>query len=951
MGSELLNKFNVDDALDCIDVRFSNYGTPSVEALEFFNLMRIVFGKDFEVDSPRWHYFLVDCLLGNIKAEQFPYSDEINRNLTVDPSAIAVIAARGLAKSTITSLFYPIYASVKGCTPVTGDLSHILILSDSQQGGSRDQALLMGNTLKASKFANQWFEKIRGTESEVELIRANQGSDKLPIEKRHMLIKFKGAQSGGIRSGSRNAVTGDRYGLLLCHKKGTMVTTDMGTHKVEDYYNVLGERKDYGLNIKLCGLPDTECVTKEHKYWARLYSTKQIWDTKAKKLVTVTDCEEPRWVEAKDLTRDYMIGSPIKNKEILDLPTATVNIGFTKKLVGNTYVSGVYSQKKPIDLFEHDDFWFLFGLWLADGTKSKHSIAIALGFTNIKKIAKKRITTFLDSIGKKYSVQPRKDACEVIVFSHTQLSNWLTENVSLGYQGGKKIPDFIYNFSDNNVCNVISGYLHGDGFIDLKGNKGGQIRANSVCPELIYGIGKLCEIVDLPYHIRYARSKPILTVIKGRECISKPQLEIRLKDNVKKLLGFSIEDGEQQKTTVKIENGYIWRRVLSNEPTEGEETFVPIQTPDHTYTTIFGLSHNCDDVVKNEAEAYSETIMKNVRTALESDAENAMRGSNTQMVLINTPFHKFDPVYKALEGGAYTPIVVPIAKEVNETVTKSKFVSTWEEMHPYESVMKRYKKALGNGSTGSFNKELMLRVASDTDRLITDDMIQWYDRNLVIKLLDGYSLYMTTDFTTTSSATSDFSAIGLWAVSSNMDYFLLDLCLRRQELQSQYDEVFRMIGTWSRGGRYIEVGVETDGQQQAHIFTLKEMMIKRNQYFSFAKQKGASPSQEGIKSARAAGSKLDRFRYMLPHFQNKKMWFPEQLKEDNEMKEAIKQLKGVTHSGFTNKDDFNDVVSQLGLIDVRPGTDISGGVDVNDETSPFYGLYDDDDEFISNTIF
>lgn len=536
-----LNKFDVDAALDCVDLKFSNY-TPSAKAFEFFNYIRVFMGQDFEVDSPMFHYFLVDMLLGEIKREQFPYDEDLKNSITVDPSAIAILAARGVAKSSVTTLFYPIYASILGSTPVTGPLSHILILSDSQQGGSTSQARIMASTFEKSAFAKEWFETMRFTDMEVELVRKNQPGQNLPIEKRHMLIKFKGASTGGIRSGSRNPVTGDRYALIAA-----------------------------------------------------------------------------------------------------------------------------------------------------------------------------------------------------------------------------------------------------------------------------------------------------------------------------------------------------------------------------------------DDIIKNEDEAYSEPLMEKVKTALESDAENAMRSRNTQMIVINTPFHKNDPLYKIVEGGAYTPLVIPICKEISLDMKKDEFIGVWEENHSYENVMKRWRKAVANNNTRAFNQELMLRVSNEEDRMITDDMVQWYDRNMLMKLIDGYNLYITTDFTTTSAAKSDFSGIALWAVNSNDDWFMLDLSLKRLELIEQYEALFRMIQIYSKGGKHIEVGVEIDGQQKAHIFALKEMMQKKNVYFSFAKQKGAPVGREGILSKVGGNSKLERFRYILPLFQNKKFYFPEQLRDNQDMREGLKQLKGATQVGFTNKDDFCDVCSQLGMIEyVRP---------------------------------
>lgn len=530
-------KFDIDYALDNVDLTFSNY-IPSTDALEFFNLIRILYGEDFEIPNPKFHYFIVDMLYGNLTKEQFPYPKDIQDKITINPRQVGIISTRGSAKSTITTLFYPLVAAIKGSLPATGPLSHILILSDSQQGGARDQAKLMAGVLEKSVFAQNWFETIRCTESEVELVR----NGKEPIEKRHMLIKFKGVQGGGIRSGSRNPVTGDRYGLIIG-----------------------------------------------------------------------------------------------------------------------------------------------------------------------------------------------------------------------------------------------------------------------------------------------------------------------------------------------------------------------------------------DDTIKNEADAYSETIMHNVVTALTSDAKNAMRAKNTQFILVNTPFHKRDPVYMMVESGGFTPLVTPICKEIYEGMPEDRFVGLWPDMHSYESVMSRYLDAVATGTTRAFNQELMLRVSNEEDRLVSDEMIQWYDRKMLMKLLGGYSLYITTDFTTTSAVKSDYSGIAVWAVSSNWDWFLLDLSLRKLDLDDQYNALFRMVTTWSKGNRAIEVGVETDGQQRAHLYALKQMMQMKNKYFTFARQKGASGSKEGIAS-KGAGSKHERFRYIVPQFQNGKIYFPNELKDTEDMREALKQLKGATNTGFSTHDDFCDLISQTALIDVIPGS-------------------------------
>ena len=77
-------EFNLDGALDTYDPTFPRY-TPSKDAFEFFILMRLVQGSDFEFDTPIAHYFMVDMLLGHITDPMmFPYSEEICKTIEID---------------------------------------------------------------------------------------------------------------------------------------------------------------------------------------------------------------------------------------------------------------------------------------------------------------------------------------------------------------------------------------------------------------------------------------------------------------------------------------------------------------------------------------------------------------------------------------------------------------------------------------------------------------------------------------------------------------------------------------------------------------------------------------------------------------------------------------------------------------------------------------------------
>lgn len=186
--------FNVDEALDTVDLLFNGY-KPSKESLNFFNVIRLVLGEDPEVDNGLMHYFLVDLVFGNIKRENFPYSKEINERIRLNPRKIAIIASRFSAKSTIITAFMPIYIAVTGHMPNFGDVMFWVSFGDSQQAGAKVQANTIRDICEDSKFCQEYFEKMRFTDEECEFIRKGDG----PVKKRCFMFKVKGAAGGSVR--------------------------------------------------------------------------------------------------------------------------------------------------------------------------------------------------------------------------------------------------------------------------------------------------------------------------------------------------------------------------------------------------------------------------------------------------------------------------------------------------------------------------------------------------------------------------------------------------------------------------------------------------------------------------------------------------------------------------------------------------------------------------------
>ena len=555
--------FNVDEALDCIDLTFNGY-TPSKDALNFFNVIRLVLGEDPEVDNGLMHYFLVDLVFGNVGRENFPYSKEINSRIRLNPRKIAIIASRFSAKSTIITAFMPIYIAVTGKMPNFGDVMFWVSFGDSQQAGAKVQANTIRDICEDSKFCKEYFEKMRFTDEECEFLRKGDG----PTKKRSFMFKVKGAAGGSVRG------------------------------------------------------------------------------------------------------------------------------------------------------------------------------------------------------------------------------------------------------------------------------------------------------------IRYKTERP----------------------------------------------------------------------------QIFSF----DDIIKNEADANSPIIMGKLRSMIYSDAENAT-GKKGKIIIVNTPFNKKDPVYAALESGVWTPVCIPICEKISLDMKKDEYRGSWESMKSFDDIMEKYEDAYYGDTLREFNQELMLRISSEEDKLIKEDQIQWYSREVLKNNLGSYNIYATTDYTASNNLKGDFSCTMAWAVNSRNDWFLLDLSVKKATIAEQYEPLFRFVREWgSRYGRHVTVGVEIDGQQQLNLHALKKMMLEYNVYFGFARQIGSPFGKEGISRRQATGAKHEQFMRVHPLFQQHKIYFPEELKENADMKEVLNELAYITYEGIGSKhDDALDCISMIASMDViAPSEDVEV-VSYREESKDYiwhrYGGKDDED--------
>lgn len=318
-----------------------------------------------------------------------------------------------------------------------------------------------------------------------------------------------------------------------------------------------------------------------------------------------------------------------------------------------------------------------------------------------------------------------------------------------------------------------------------------------------------------------------------------------------------------------------------------------------------------DDLVSDE-DAKSATIIANIEDTVYKAINYALHPNKRKIIWSGTPFNAKDPLYKAVESGAWYVNVYPVCEKF--PCDRKDFRGAWEERFNYDYIKTQYEKALRTGKLDSFNQELMLRIMSEEDRLVKDTDIIWYSRNTLLKNRGLYNYYITTDFATSDKQHADYSVIAVWALNSKGDWYLVDLFCKRCLMDESIDNLFRLAQIWKPQ----EVGIEVTGQQGAFISWVQNEMLNRNIFFSLSKGKTAEGRPGKTFGIRPYKDKMSRFQQnALPLFLAKKIWLPEELKNTEEIVELLYELCLITYKGFKSKhDDILDTISMLAELNV-----------------------------------
>jgi phage terminase large subunit-like protein len=342
----------------------------------------------------------------------------------------------------------------------------------------------------------------------------------------------------------------------------------------------------------------------------------------------------------------------------------------------------------------------------------------------------------------------------------------------------------------------------------------------------------------------------------------------------------------------------------------------------------------------SDKNAVSPTIQKDIKHIIYKAARQALHPSKRMQIWTGTPFNKSDPLYEAAGSGAWNTRVYPICEKY--PCTEAEFKGGWDDRFTYKFVKGEYDNLKLSGEIASFNQELMLRITSDEDRLVQDNDLVWYSRDKVIRNKSRYNFYITTDFGTSNSDAADFSVICVWAYSNNGDWLLVDGVCKRQLMDQNLKDLFRLASVY----RPLEVGIEINGQQQGFIQWIKGEMMDKNIFFNLA----GKGTVEGI---RRTGKKIENFKLAVPLIKAKKLWLPLEMKEHELVVELLEELRFATKVEFKSKnDDVADNISMLLEIEAFKPSAAEVPEYTQNEAGTFAFFVDDDaDEYKNSTVF
>lgn len=793
---------------------------------------------------------------------------------------------RGIAKSTLKE-FLILYIAVYGELPGFGKVPYALYVSDSMDNGVKKMRKALEFRINNSAFLQKYIKETKFTDIRWEFINITGNS---------FVVSGHGAK------------TGVRGPLSL----DSLVYTDNGTKTID---KVQINDLIYTPEGKL-----TKVTGKSEIFHGEMY--KLTFDD-GRTLKCDSTHLHPLYVR-KDTKKDG-----IRKIEYIKKLFTTQELVDGKPLVKGTFRRYFTKAVKPVEYTNKDlplDPYIL-GILLGDGNLPVGKSPRLSGLEDdVNSYINTMESTPLTEVN--YAERSGVPMKRITFLGLREITKNLNLQGKIDYQ--KSIPHIYQRGSIEQRRRLLAGLLDTDGTC---GNEG-QVSYSTVSKELCEDITELAR--SLGYLVRCSASKRDNKRDLYRVFI-RGDVNPFLLPRKRKL--FRVPDKRSNRVAlVNIER-------IPDEPSQ----CIRVEDEIHEFITDNYLAtHNTrengsrpvlallDDLISDE-DARSPTVIANVESTIYNAIEHALNPNKRKIIWSGTPFNAKDPLYKAVESGAWNVNVYPVCEKF--PCSREEFSGSWPDRFNYDYVLKVYEKAKRSGKIASFNQELMLSIMSDDERLILDSDIQWYSRKTLMQQREYFNFYITTDFATSDKQSADFSVISVWAVNASGHFFWVDGICKKQTMDKNIIDLFRLVQMYNP----LSVGVEVTGQQGGFIPYINEQMMKHNTFFSMASENNSN--KPGI---RPTTNKHQRFNIVLPYFKQYMVHFPIELQEEPIMLEAMNELSLICADSFKSKhDDFIDTVSMLGsMMIAKPSVEGRNSLVTSDDR--FWE--DDDDEDTSGGI-
>lgn len=576
---------------------------------------------------------------------------------------------RGSAKTTVMGEYLFLYIAVHGEIPGFGDIDLAIYVSDSIENGVKNMRKNLEYRWENSEFLQTYVPTIKFTDIRWEFINADN---------KRFIVKGYGAKA--LALDTRLYAEGGGY-------------TTIGSCSVGD--------RIYGPD----GMPAVITAKSEifHKPMYKIVledgRTLKVSEDHVNSVLVNTDPNNLAKWEDKNLT----------TRELLEL-------GWTHAKIGNKQHKGTSNKCvmkiRNTEPLQYPEYAYLIdpytmGLLLGDGSIKKKASGVVL--TGDKADMDYYRTQVPYMLGEDYADKRRPN---VITYSIKGINQQLLDYQLDVHGNNKFIPVAYYFGSIEQRLALLQGLLDTDGSI----YGSGRITFVSASKQLTDDVARLVRSLG-------GKAKPQNTKSNAYH------IEIWMGMNPFRLprkAGRFVFDRRHWSNCNVVD---IQR--ITDEPSQ----CIAIDSPSHQFLAgEYFRTHNTgvrgakemgkrpqlavlDDLISDE-DARSDTVIASVEDTVNKAVNYALHPTRSKIIWSGTPFNARDPLYKAVESGAWKVNAFPVCNQF--PCTEEEFCGAWPDRFPYSYVKEQYNFAKAQGKVADFNQELMLRIMSDDDRLILD---------------------------------------------------------------------------------------------------------------------------------------------------------------------------------------------------------------------------------------